>query len=57
MLLKIWVLSLHLLSNVELDFILFSWFEKNQYFPEMLNLKAEKLFEFQNAMNIGVIGF
>ena len=47
--LKTWFLLLHLLSNVELDFILFSWFRNTNQSPEILNLKVEMLFEFQNA--------
>ena len=56
MLIKTWFLLLYLFSIVELDFILFSWFHDTKQLPEILNLKIEMLFGFQNAMNIKSIG-
>ena len=50
MLLKTWFLLLYLFSNVELDFICFIQLRN-------LKIKIEMLLEFQNAMNVEIIGF
>ena len=57
MLLKTWFLLFYLFNNIILDFILFSCFHNAKQSLEILNLKVEMLFEFQNAMNIAIIGF
>ena len=57
MLIKTCFLLLYLFSNIELDFILFSWFHNSKQLPEILNTKVETLFWFQNGMNIEVNGF
>ena len=54
---KTWFLLLYLLSNVELIFILFSWFNYTKQSPEILHITLEMPFEFQNVMNIKIIGF
>ena len=57
MLFKTRFLLLELLSNVELDFILFIWFDNTKQLLEIQNLKVQMLFEFQNVMNIEIIEF
>ena len=57
MLLKTWFLLFYLFNNIILDFILFSCFHNAKQSLEILNPKVEMLFEFQNAMNIAIIGF
>ena len=54
------VLLLYLFSNVELDFILFSWFHNIRQSPKIPNLNVKMFFEFlefQNAMNVEIIDF
>ena len=54
------VLLLYLFSNVELDFILFSWFHNIKQSPKIPNLNVKMFFEFlefQNAMNVEIIDF
>ena len=50
MLLKTWFLLRYLFSIVNL--FLFRWFCNTKHLSEILNVKAEMIFEFQNAMNI-----
>ena len=57
MLFKTRFLLLELLSNVELDFILFIWFDNTKQLLEIQNLKVQMSFEFQNVMNIEIIEF
>ena len=57
MLFKTRFLLFELLSNVELDFILFIWFDNTKQLLEIQNLKVQMSFEFQNVMNIEIIEF
>ena len=56
MCLKTWFLLLYLFSNVKLEFILFSWFHNTKQSPAIINLKVEMLSEFENAINIEILG-
>ena len=49
-------INVSVFRDIELDFILIMWFYNTKQSPEILNFEAEMLFEFQNAMNIGIIG-
>ena len=54
MLRKISFLLPHLFCNVKFEF---SWFHNTKQSLEILILGIEMLFEFQNKMNIKIIGF